>query len=396
MRVRFFFKTKYISLKTIFLIIALLSVCFDSSAQIRFITGYENSNVDTAVSVCSYYNNTVCFAPYKNSSNTETVWFNFGVTGFRRDTIITFLMNYHNQFYPPNNPVASFNGRDYFNVKARHHNNTNMFYLAPDADTVYVSTGYPYSYSRLKNVVNSLNSNCVKIDSSQTTLQGHRLYYITFTDRSVKERRKRNVWIVARQHAFESLSSYVAEGMINYLASDEVPVGELLKNYIINIVPMVDIDNVVDGQSGRMSFPRDFNRDWNNPIHHEIAVLERWIKKHSKNYDMFFDIHATYPGGVNADVFSYFDIYGNKGNPELDKFWRRFFFFANYRPKIILDNDNYGGNLSADYYNAMTYKNLKFATTIECDWNLNSRGKVWQISDLFKLGENILKAIPSE
>ena len=381
------------------MLITLLSICLDSSAQIRFITGYENSNVDTAVSVCSYDNNTVCFAPYKNSSNTENVWFNFGVTGFRRDTVITFLMNYHHQFYPPNYPVASFNGKDYFNVKAIQRNHLNIFCLHPESDTVYVSTGYPYSYSRLRSLVQSVaDKGMVKTDSSHLTDGGNRIFYLTITDPEVKRRDKKIVWIISRQHAFECLSNYVVEGMINYLVSGSKMADELLKSYIFKIVPMVDIDNVISGQSGRMSFPRDFNRDWETSVHSEIALVKKWIRKSAgKNYEMFFDIHSTYPGGAATNVFSYFDIYGGGVcTQNLNSFWQRFYQYAFYRPKNITDTEAYPDGMSADFYNAKKYKSLLFATTIECDWNLNSRGKVWQISDLLKLGENILKAIPSE
>lgn len=147
-----------------------------------------------------------------------------------------------------------------------------------------------------------------------------------------------------------------------------------------------------------MCFPRDFNRDWESPLHSEIIALQKWIKKSSKrNYDIFFDIHCTYPGGTLTNVFSYFDIYGG-GEPtnNMTRFWHRFYLNTNYRPKLITDTETYPEGMSADFYNAHKYKRLQFATTIECDWNVNSRGKVWQINDFYHLGENILKAIPAK
>lgn len=381
------------------LIILLLLFVFSANAQIKFITDFECANVDTSVSAACYETNTVCFTPLRDSLNTENVWFYFGVTGFRRDTIISFLMDYNNRFYPPNYPVASYNGKDFFNTKAVQRGNMNHFYIIPKSDTVYVSTGYPYSYSRLREFVATLGGNdFVFADSSQITSNGYPIYYLTVTNPTIKAKYKKTVWIIARQHAFESLSNFVVEGMIKFLVSGQSSANELLTNYIFRIVPMVDIDNVVKGQSGRMCFPRDFNRDWNSPLHSEIIALQKWIKKSSKrNYDIFFDIHCTYPGGTLTNVFSYFDIYGG-GEPtnNMTRFWHRFYLNTNYRPKLITDTETYPEGMSADFYNAHKYKRLQFATTIECDWNVNSRGKVWQINDFYHLGENILKAIPAK
>ncbi|MBP5368431.1 MAG: hypothetical protein J6Z01_08275 [Bacteroidales bacterium] len=370
-----------------------------TNAQIKLLTDFENANVDTAVTVYNYRNNTIAFTPYLDKSNTENVWFYFGVTGFRRDTILTFLMDYNNNYYPPNYPVVSFNGTDFFNVKAVQRGNINRFSVLPESDTVYVSTGYPYSYSRLQKYISTLLGNAlISADSSKYTEGGRRIYYLTATDPSVSNRHKKTVWIIARQHAFESLSNYVVEGMISYLISGQESANNLLGNYIFNIVPMVDIDNVVAGQSGRMGFPRDFNRDWDSPIHSEIITLQKWIKKSSKQrYDMFFDIHCTYPGGSAINVFSYFDIYGYGGKADnLNLYWQRFYKNANYRPKKITDTSIYPEGMSADCFNARKYRKLQFSTTIECDWNINSRGKVWQISDFYHLGENIVKAIPAK
>lgn len=385
-------------MKLVFLCISLL-IATISNAQIKLLTNFENANVDTTVSVSNYRNNTIAFTPFLDKFNTENVWFYFGVTGFRRDTIVTFLMDYNNNYYPPNYPVVSFNGKDFFRVKAIQRGNINRFAVVPESDTIYVSTGFPYSYGMLKKFVSSLVGNAyVSVDSSQLTKGGRCIYFLSATDPSVSHRNKKNVWIIARQHAFESLSNYVVEGMIKYLLSEQASAKEMLKSYVFRIVPMVDIDNVVAGQSGRMGFPRDFNRDWQSPIHSEIATLQKWIKKHSKrHFDMFFDIHCTYPGGSTTNVFSYFDIYGGGScSQNMTNFWNRFYQFAHYRPKKIVDTEPYAEGMSADFYNARKYKQLQFSTTVECDWNVNSRGKVWQLIDYYLLGENIIKAIPGK
>lgn len=68
------------------------------------------------------------------------------------------------------------------------------------------------------------------------------------------------VWFQARQHAWESGSSWVADGLARFAAS---PRGGALRRLAdVVVVPIMDVDNVVVGGAGKDQLPVDFNRDW--------------------------------------------------------------------------------------------------------------------------------------
>ena len=62
------------------------------------------------------------------------------------------------------------------------------------------------------------------------------------------------VWILARQHPGETTSSYIVEGIINYLLSlfsnytkTDDKFG--IHNYTFKIVPMINVDGVIHGNT---------------------------------------------------------------------------------------------------------------------------------------------------
>ena len=59
------------------------------------------------------------------------------------------------------------------------------------------------------------------------------------------------IWIQARQHAWESGSSWVARGFIEWLISDDPQARELRKKSLIHFVPLMDVDNVARGAGGK-------------------------------------------------------------------------------------------------------------------------------------------------
>ncbi len=368
---------------------------FYANSQIKIIKDFESYNVGSITYDSA--KNTITFEPYCNTINTEKVWFYFGITGYRTDTILTLKGKYTNNYYAPNNPVYSYNNIDFFNIRANSINMINKYSLFPQKDTLYTATGFPYGYQKLINYLNSKkNDKHLTIDNSIISDSGRIVPILTITDKKLNKKNKKLIWIIGRQHAFESIANYVVEGMTEYLLSNECKKSKMLKKFVFKIIPMVDVDNVADGQSGRMSLPKDYNRDWatekRNIIHQTKIKIAESAKKFKYSY--FFDIHSVFPGGKTNNIFSYYDIYCRQPQTEnMKKYWLKFNKIAGYTPKPINDAHDMPGGTSADWYNAMIYNNLNFSTTIECDWNFNSQGKVWQIEDYLLLGKNMIKAI---
>lgn len=110
------------------------------------------------------------------------------------------------------------------------------------------------------------------------------------------------IWIGARQHAWEAGGSQVGRGFIRWYAGDEAKAARA--KTCLRFIPIMDVDNVAAGAGGKESIPRDHNRDWSDePIYPEVAAAQRMISEiHRKHgLDVFVDLHN--PGAADPVFF---------------------------------------------------------------------------------------------
>ena len=130
----------------------------------------------------------------------------------------------------------------------------------------------------------------------------------------------------------ETPSSYVCQGIIDFLVSQH-SVAKILRDYIIfKIVPMLNPDGVVLGnyRSSLMGF--DLNRHWNEPTvwaHPSISAAKEVIMalndNHNVDLDFFIDIHAH---STLNNSFMYGNVYENE-----ERFERQMVF-----PRLLYGN----------------------------------------------------------
>ncbi len=114
------------------------------------------------------------------------------------------------------------------------------------------------------------------------------------------------VWIQARQHAWETGSSWVAQGFLKWVAGDDSAAIELRNKATICVVPIMDVDRVVEGAGGKEAVPRDHNRDWaDQPVYPEVRAAQKAIKElaASHRFDLFIDLHNPAPGNRQTFFF---------------------------------------------------------------------------------------------
>lgn len=119
------------------------------------------------------------------------------------------------------------------------------------------------------------------------------------------ENARRQVWVNARHHAWESGGSQVGRGFIEWIASDNPAAVGLRKETCIHFIPIIDVDNVALGAGGKDAQPRDHNRDWaDNPIYPEIAAAQKMIRSihDTHGLDVYIDLHNP---GASDPVFFY-------------------------------------------------------------------------------------------
>jgi len=115
------------------------------------------------------------------------------------------------------------------------------------------------------------------------------------------------IWIQARQHAWETGSSWVAQGFLDCVASDDPVAIELRSKAAICVVSIMDVDNVADGMGGKDAVPRDHNRDWDDsPVYPEVRAAQLAMKKlnASHRFDLFVDLHNPAPNNRQPYFYS--------------------------------------------------------------------------------------------
>jgi len=102
------------------------------------------------------------------------------------------------------------------------------------------------------------------------------------------------IWIQARQHAWESGSSWVARGFLEWLVSDDLAAESLRRKADITVIPIMDVDSVETGQGGKDQMPHDQNRDWGTTTYYpEVGAAKDRLAAmmRADQLDLFLDLH---------------------------------------------------------------------------------------------------------
>ena len=114
------------------------------------------------------------------------------------------------------------------------------------------------------------------------------------------------IWIQARQHAWESGSSWVARGLVEWLLSEDADASWLRHHAEVFVVPIMDVDNAATGNGGKEADPRDHNRDWDDkPVYPEVAAAQDRLRDLAKSgrLGLFLDLHNPAPGDARPFFF---------------------------------------------------------------------------------------------
>jgi hypothetical protein len=135
---------------------------------------------------------------------------------------------------------------------------------------------------------------------------------------------KYGIWVQARQHAWEVGSSWVLEGFVDWLVSDDARAERLRSEAEIVLVPIMDIDNTIIGAGGKEQKPHDHNRDWSDQPHWpSVAAAIAGIEQMDAagRFDLFLDLHN--PGAGSRLPFYYVapgEIMTDTGRANLARF----------------------------------------------------------------------------
>ena len=173
-------------------------------------------------------------------------------------------------------------------------------------DTVYVAYHYPYTYSTLDRNLQRFQAKAVHVSeisyTSQNlteTLAGLSVPLLTITASNKHHNDKKYVFFTGRVHPSESNASFVLDGILNFLLSDHEESRYLREKFVFKIIPMLNPDGVVSGNS-RCSFAGvDLNRQWPSPsrdlcpvIFHTKNLMACLTLRAGRAMHLFVDFHG--------------------------------------------------------------------------------------------------------
>lgn len=141
---------------------------------------------------------------------------------------------------------------------------------------------------------------------------GREHWELTITDTGVSSESKRTIFLHAREHAYESFSSYSIEGLVEYLLSDAA--AETRRRYKLVLHPMTNVDGVAQGYEyrGGYDFPKPrgtasakLTFDAMDRLRPHVAVAwHNWIAPRDVDCLFYTDSEGRKPSRRAWDLFT--------------------------------------------------------------------------------------------
>ncbi|XP_052667930.1 cytosolic carboxypeptidase 2 isoform X2 [Harpia harpyja] len=170
-----------------------------------------------------------------------------------------------------------------------------------DGDTCFFAHSYPYTYSDLQRYLRALAGDPVRsrycaVRALCRSLAGNTVYLLTITS-PAGAAAKRAVVLSARAHPGESGGSWAMRGFLDFLLSADADAQLLRRLFVFKVVPMLNPDGVVVGNSRCSLAGRDPNRAYGTAlcgsfpgVWHLRAMVERVLAE--REVVLYCDFHG--------------------------------------------------------------------------------------------------------
>jgi hypothetical protein len=253
----------------------------------------------------------VCHLPGQadhDGRNRQVTWYAFRIEGARGREVTVHLADLRGEYdYKPAAiaingeapPLQSADGRSWRHLDSLAFDQDKevaTLRVTPEGDSLLVAHLELYTPARLDRFLAEIGGHPdLKDEVIGKSVEGRDLHLLTITHPGSGE--KKTVWLMCRQHAWESGTSFVGEGAIRFLLSPE---GARLRDRIVfKIFPMMDPDGCARGGVRFNRNGYDLNRNWDtvdpaNPetsrLMPEIAAAKRAFAAGPRG-DLFLTLH---------------------------------------------------------------------------------------------------------
>lgn len=244
----------------------------------------------------------------QDGRNRQANWYYFRVDGAKGQALTIDIVSIPGEYnYKPNKGAVTGDTPPYFSYD----NKTWMPWddftydaaepkltlrITPTSDRLWVAHVPPYTNEHLAALRKSIaGSKWLSEETIGKTPEGRSmlLWHIA------EGKPQKHVWLMARQHSWESPTSWVCEGLVRFLLSDDAEAARIRRSVAFHILPMNDPDGVARGGVRFNKYGYDLNRNWDHfnaekmpEIAAQHAAIARWIKA-GNPIDLFLTMHNT-------------------------------------------------------------------------------------------------------
>ncbi|MEZ5399961.1 MAG: M14-type cytosolic carboxypeptidase [Bryobacteraceae bacterium] len=250
----------------------------------------------------------------QDGRNRQANWYYFRVDGARGRAITIDLVNLPGEYNYQRNrgavtgdtiPVWSEDNQEWthfssisYDAKEPHL----RLRFTPRTDRFWIAHVPPYTEKNLRKLIEDFADNPnLRVESIGRTVGQRLIPMITITAPGDSSRRK-VVWLMFRQHAWETGSSWAGEGAVRFLLGDHPDAAAIRDAFLFKIFPLCAPDGVAEG---KVRFNRngfDLNRNWDvsnatlmPEIDAERNAIFDWLDR-GHRIDLFLSLHNAETG----------------------------------------------------------------------------------------------------
>lgn len=240
--------------------------------------------------------------------NRQANWYYFRVDGASSQPLTLDMVKLPGEYnYRPNRgavtkdtpPVISYDGVHWEHVKTYAYDPVEpklVLHIQPAKSRFWIAHCAPYTNETLAKLRSEIRGNSDFHEQIiGKTVGGRDIFLWTITHGESKS--KKTIWLMFRQHSWESGSSWVGEGAVRALLAHSS--AKLREDVIWKIIPLCDPDGVARGGVRFNANGFDLNRNWDiiDPIKMpEITaqrnVIKQWIDS-GHHIELLLSLHNT-------------------------------------------------------------------------------------------------------
>lgn len=275
------------------LVLSLLVLLSTTHAELVIDTSFAGGSAK--VESIEQTTRTISITPSPHKDLGWECWWNFKLTGIEPGQPITLIVS-GMSFALADRASVSLDGKSWQQSAPGKLEKGHVTYtLTFDQDQAWIAWGPPFQVSDAQALIASAVQHGGQAFELCKSNGGRAVPAVRFEPTTPGKHH--GLWVHARQHAWESGSSWVCQGFVNWLCSDE---GKALRETTrVVIVPIMDVDNVEIGAGGKEQVPHDHNRDWMDaPLYAAVKAAQTSIAAMDAagEFDLFIDLHNPAPG----------------------------------------------------------------------------------------------------